>query len=331
MKEPELSIVIPVYDEEANLPDLRARLDAVLPALGRKYEVILVDDGSSDGSFALAREMALADSHYIAVGLRRNYGQTAAIACGIKHASGQVIIPMDADLQNDPADIPRLLQTLERGWDVVSGWRQDRHDALLTRSVPSMIANWFISRITGVALHDYGCTLKAYRREVIQDASLYGEMHRFIPALARWYGASVTEIPVTHHPRTRGKSKYGISRTFKVLLDLVTVKFLDAYLAKPIYVFGGFGIFCLLSGLLTFGYLTYDKVLNGAYFVQSPLLMLSALLGTLGVLSILIGLLAEITVRTYFESQGKPPYSVREVVSLQAAESQPEESAPALA
>ena len=328
MKDVRVSIVVPVYNEEPNLPDLRNRLDAVLQNLGEQYEVILVDDGSSDGSFGVAREIALDDAHYVAVRLRRNYGQTAAIACGIKHARGGVIVPMDADLQNDPADIPRLLQTLERGWDVVSGWRQDRHDALLTRSLPSRVANWLISRITGVALHDYGCTLKAYRREVIQDASLYGEMHRFIPALARWYGASVTEIPVIHHPRTRGKSKYGMMRTFKVLLDLLTVKFLDTYLVKPIYVFGGFGILCWFGGLLTFGYLTYDKVANGAYFIQSPLLMLSALLATLGIMSMLSGLLAEIMVRTYFESQGKLPYSVREVVSLNAERAEEAASQP---
>jgi len=326
MSEVKISVIIPVYDEEPNLPELRSRLDDVLPTLGKSYEVILVDDGSSDGSFALMREMALEDPHYRAIRLRRNYGQTAAIACGIKHSSGDVIIPMDADLQNDPADIPRLLQTLERGWDVVSGWRQNRRDAFLTRSLPSMIANWLISRLTGVALHDYGCTLKAYRREVIQDTSLYGEMHRFIPALARWYGATVTEIPVTHHARTRGKSKYGLMRTLKVLLDLLTVKFLDSYLAKPIYVFGGFGAACLAASVFTFGYLTYDKVANDAFFIQSPLLILSALLATLGVMSALMGLLAEIMVRTYFESQGKAPYSVRETVDLAAAYSQEQES-----
>lgn len=314
----QLSVVVPVYNEEANLPDLCARLNEVLPQLGLEYEVILVDDGSSDGSFAVAKEMAMEDPHHTVIRLRRNYGQTAAIACGIRHASGEVIVPMDADLQNDPADIPRLLQALDRGWDVVSGWRRDRHDAFLTRSLPSMIANWLISRITGVGLHDYGCTLKAYRRAVIEDASLYGEMHRFMPALARWYGASVTEIPVTHHPRIRGKSKYGMIRTFKVLLDLLTVKFLDSYLAKPIYIFGGFGIFCLVMGFLTFGYLTYDKAVNGAFFIQSPLLILSALLATLGVMSILSGLLAEIMVRTYFESQGKPPYSIREIAGAGA-------------
>jgi len=326
MNEVQISVVVPVYNEEPNLPELRSQLNEVLPTLGISYEVILVDDGSSDGSFAVMREMALEDPHYRAIRLRRNYGQTAAIACGIRHSRGDVIIPMDADLQNDPKDIPRLLQTLDRGWDVVSGWRQDRHDAFLSRSLPSMIANWLISRLTGVALHDYGCTLKAYRREVVQDTSLYGEMHRFIPALARWYGATVTEIPVTHHPRTRGKSKYGLMRTLKVLLDLLTVKFLDGYLAKPIYVFGGFGAACLAASILTFGYLTYDKFANGASFIQSPLLMLSALLATLGVMSTLMGLLAEITVRTYFESQGKTPYSVGETVGLAAAYSQEQES-----
>ena len=326
MSQVQLSIVVPVYDEELNLPDLRSRLDDVLPRLGTSYEVILVDDGSSDRSFAVMREMALEDSHYTAIQLRRNYGQTAAIACGIRHSRGEVIIPMDADLQNDPADIPHLLEALDQGWDVVSGWRKDRHDAFITRSLPSMIANWLISLLTGVPLHDYGCTLKAYRREVIQDASMYGEMHRFMPALARWYGATVTEIPVTHHPRTRGKSKYGLMRTLKVLLDVLTVKFLDSYLAKPIYVFGGFGGACLAASVLAFGYLTYDKVANDAFFIQSPLLILSALLATLGVMSALMGLLAEIMVRTYFESQGKTPYSVRETVDLAAAYSQEQES-----
>lgn len=326
MSDIKLSVVVPVYNEEPNLPELRSRLDEVLPNLGISYEVILVDDGSSDGSFAVMQEIALEDPHYGAIRLRRNYGQTAAIACGIKHSRGDVIVPMDADLQNDPADIPRLLETLEQGWDVVSGWRKERHDAFLTRRLPSMLANWLISRLTGVALRDYGCTLKAYRREVIQDASLYGEMHRFMPALAKWYGATVTQIPVTHHPRTRGKSKYGLMRTFKVLLDLLTVKFLDSYLAKPIYVFGGFGILCMFAGVLVLGILIYDKVATGASLIESPLLILTALLEMVGVMSILSGLLAEIMVRTYFESQGKTPYTVRETVNVAAAHRREQES-----
>ena len=326
MSDIKLSVVVPVYNEEPNLPELRSRLDEVLPNLGISYEVILVDDGSSDGSFAVMQEIALEDPHYGAIRLRRNYGQTAAIACGIKHSRGDVIVPMDADLQNDPADIPRLLETLEQGWDVVSGWRKERHDAFLTRRLPSMLANWLISRLTGVALRDYGCTLKAYRREVIQDASLYGEMHRFMPALAKWYGATVTQIPVTHHPRTRGKSKYGLMRTFKVLLDLLTVKFLDSYLAKPIYVFGGFGILCMFAGVLVLGILIYDKVATGASLIESPLLILTALLEMVGVMSILSGLLAEIMVRTYFESQGKTPYTVRETVNVAAAQRREQES-----
>src|SRR5918912_211048 len=242
---PDISVFLPVFDEEPNLRPLHEKLDKALEQLGRTAEIIYVDDGSSDGSLPVLREIAARDSRVRVVALRRNYGQTAAMAAGIDHARGRVLIPMDADLQNDPADIKRLLEKLDEGYDVVSGWRKDRQDPLITRKIPSRIANWLISKIGGVPLHDYGCSLKAYRRESLQDVQLYGEMHRFIPIYASWSGARVTEIPVEHHPRTMGKSKYGLSRTIKVIFDLITIKFMASYQTKPLYLFGW-------AGLLTF-------------------------------------------------------------------------------
>src|SRR5438093_21243 len=235
---PDISVFLPVFNEEPNLRPLHEKLDRALEQLGRTAEIIYVDDGSSDGSLDVLREIATEDSRVRVLALRRNYGQTPAMSAGIDAARGEVLIPMDADLQNDPADIKRLLEKLDEGYDVVSGWRKHRQDAFITRTLPSRIANSVISRIGGVPLHDYGCSLKAYRREVLKDVNLYGEMHRFIPIYAAWAGGRVTEIPVTHYPRTAGKSKYGLSRTIKVVFDLVTIKFMASYLTKPIYLFG---------------------------------------------------------------------------------------------
>src|SRR5262245_5601661 len=296
---PEVSVFLPVFNEEPNLLPLHAKLDEALKALGRSAEIVYVDDGSSDDSLRILREIADLDPRVRVVALRRNYGQTAAMAAGIDAAKGKVLIPMDADLQNDPADIARLLQKLDEGYDVVSGWRKNRKDKMFTRKVPSMIANRLISWIGGVPLHDYGCSLKAYRRESLQDVRLYGEMHRFIPIYASWAGARVTEIPVEHHARTMGKSKYGLSRTLKVVFDLMTIKFMASYQTKPIYLFGW-------AGLLTFALSFLSALLaclmkwaswpHHADFVQTPLPILAMVTLVLGVQLFLMGLLAEMLV-----------------------------------
>lgn len=309
---PEISVFLPVYNEEPNLLPLHSRLDEALRSLGRSAEVIYVDDGSTDGSLAVLRELATLDSRVRVVALRRNYGQTAAMAAGIDAATGKVLIPMDADLQNDPADIVRLLERLDQGYDVVSGWRKNRKDRVITRKLPSMIANRLISWIGRVPLHDYGCSLKAYRRESLQDVRLYGEMHRFIPIYASWAGARVSEIPVEHHPRTMGKSKYGLSRTLKVVFDLMTIKFLASYQTKPIYVFGSFGMLAFLISMLAGLYAVFLKLIHKADFVQTPLPILAIVMFAVGVQFLLMGLLAEMLVRTYHESQAKSIYAVRE-------------------
>lgn len=320
---PELSIFLPVYNEEPNLTPLHAKLDGALEVLGRTAEIIYVDDGSTDGSMKVLRELAGQDSRVRVVALKRNYGQTAAMAAGIDAAQGQVLIPMDADLQNDPADIIRLLKKLDEGYDVVSGWRKNRQDKLITRKIPSMLANRLISWIGGVPLHDYGCSLKAYRRESLEDVRLYGEMHRFIPIYAAWAGASVTEIPVEHHARTMGKSKYGLSRTIKVVFDLITIKFMASYQTKPLYLFGG-------AGMLTFGVSILSALLavlmkyvdwpHHADFVQTPLPVVALVTLVLGVQLFLMGLLAEMMVRTYHESQSKSIYAVREKIGFGKSE-----------
>ncbi len=309
---PEISVFLPVYNEEPNLRPLHAKLDEALKALGRSAEIVYVDDGSSDGSLKILRELAQRDSRVRVVALRRNYGQTAAMSAGIDAASGDVLIPMDADLQNDPADIARLLEKLDEGYDVVSGWRKNRKDKMITRKIPSMLANRLISWIGGVPLHDYGCSLKAYRRESLQDVRLYGEMHRFIPIYAAWAGARVTEIPVEHHARTMGKSKYGLSRTIKVVFDLMTIKFMASYQTKPIYVFGSFGMLAFAISILAGLYALFLKVIHKADFVQTPLPVLCIVMFAVGVQFLLMGLLAEMLVRTYHESQAKAIYSVRE-------------------
>src|SRR5215213_3050542 len=309
---PEISLFLPVLNEEPNLRPLHAKMDEALANLGRTAEIIYVDDGSTDGSLEVLRGLAHADSRVRVVALRRNYGQTAAMAAGIDAARGRVLIPMDADLQNDPADIIRLLNKLDEGYDVVSGWRKNRQDKLVTRKLPSMLANRLISWIGGVPLHDYGCSLKAYRRESLQDVRLYGEMHRFIPIYAAWAGARVTEIPVEHHARTMGKSKYGLSRTIKVVFDLMTIKFMASYQTKPIYVFGSFGMLAFAISLLGGLYAVFLKIFHKADFVQTPLPILSIVMFAVGVQFLLMGLLAEMLVRTYHESQAKAIYSVRE-------------------
>ena len=309
---PEVSVFLPVYNEEPNLLPLHAKLNDALKTLGRSAEIVYVDDGSSDGSLRILREISDLDPRVRVIALRRNYGQTAAMAAGIDAAKGKVLIPMDADLQNDPADIIRLLKKLDEGYDVVSGWRKNRKDKMVTRKIPSMIANRLISWIGGVPLHDYGCSLKAYRRESLQDVRLYGEMHRFIPIYAAWAGARVTEIPVEHHARTMGKSKYGLSRTLKVVFDLMTIKFMASYQTKPIYVFGSFGMLAFAISILSGLYAVFLKIRHAADFVQTPLPILSVVMFAVGVQFLLMGLLAEMLVRTYHESQAKRIYAVRD-------------------
>ncbi len=316
VKEVDLSVVIPVYNERENLKPLH---QALIEALnGREYELVFIDDGSSDGSVEELYSLVEMDpQHTQVIELRRNFGQTAAIAAGIDHSTGQVIVTIDADLQNDPADIPLLMEKIEEGYDVVSGWRIDRQDKLLTRKIPSRVANWLISKVTGVRLHDYGCTLKAYRREVLQGFRLYGEMHRFIPAYAGWVGARMIEIPVRHHPRKFGKAKYGLERTIKVVLDLFTVKFLMSYGNKPIYLFGGAGAGLILISIILLGVLVARRILLDEHLIRSPLLLMTVMLFILGFQSILMGLIAELLARTYHESQAKPTYSIRNLIKSQ--------------
>jgi glycosyltransferase involved in cell wall biosynthesis len=313
---PEISLFLPVLNEEPNLRPLHVKIDEALAALSRTAEVIYVDDGSTDGSLAVLRELAARDPRVRVVALRRNYGQTAAMAAGIDAARGAILIPMDADMQNDPTDIIRLLEKLDEGFDVVSGWRKERQDKMVTRKIPSMIANKIISFIGGVPLHDYGCSLKAYRREFLKDVRLYGEMHRFIPIYASWVGARVAEIPVRHHARTMGKSKYGLSRTFKVMLDLMTIKFMASYHTKPIYVFGMFGLLSLLVSVFASVWAVLRK-LGGESFIRNPLLVVAIVMFAVGIQFILMGLLAEMLVRTYHESQAKSIYAVRERIGFQ--------------
>lgn len=316
----DVSVVVPVYNEEESVELLCERLHTSLSALGRSYEIVLVDDGSSDRTWLLLKACAENYPHFRLIRFRRNFGQTAAMSAGFHHAQGDVVITLDADLQNDPDDIPKLLARMDDGYDVVSGWRKDRKDPFINRRLPSIIANGLISKITGVHLHDYGCTLKAYRRSVIQDVHLYGEMHRFIPALASWVGGQVDEVVVQHHARQFGQSKYGISRTFRVILDLITVKFLLRYSQGPMQMFGKIGLFFVMPSLLLFAvmigghlsFLLFDTSL-ASELVKRPFWLVSAtMLMFLGVQFISMGLLAEIQIRTYHESQNKRTYAVRE-------------------
>lgn len=314
---PELSLFLPVLDEEENLRPMHAKIRAALDALGKTAEVIYVDDGSTDKSLSILREIAAEDDRVRVVALRRNYGQTAAMSAGIDAARGAILIPMDADLQNDPADIARLLEKLDEGYDVVSGWRKNRQDKLFSRKIPSQIANRIISWIGDVHLHDYGCSLKAYRRDVLQDVKLYGEMHRFIPIYASWAGARVTEIPVDHHARTMGKSKYGISRTIKVIFDLITIKFMASYQTKPLYVFGSFGLIAFLLSVVSGVWSIALKIFYGTSFILTPLPLITIVMLAIAVQFFLMGLLAELLVRTYHESQDKTIYAVREKIGFE--------------
>jgi glycosyltransferase involved in cell wall biosynthesis len=310
-----ISIVAPVYNEADNIRSLHAKIGEALD--GFAYELILVDDGSTDGSIEELVSLTREDpTHVRVIELRRNFGQTAAISAGIDHAAGDVVVLIDADLQNDPADIPMMLEKIDAGYDVVSGWRVNRKDTYLTRKLPSLIANWIISRVTGVRLHDYGCTLKAYRRDVLTGFHLYGEMHRFIPAYVAAVGANIIEVPVQHHSRRHGRAKYGLERTLKVILDLFTVKFLVSYANKPIYLFGGTGLGLILSSFLLLAYLVARRLAFDEHMIRSPLLLLSVMVFILGFQSILMGLIAEILVRTYHESQAKPTYSIRRVIGV---------------
>ncbi len=309
----DLSIVIPLYNEEENVQLLFDELKAVMDKLGRSYEIVMLDDGSKDKTFEKLTAIAEADANVVVMRFRRNFGQTAALSAGIERARGKIIIPMDGDLQNDPADIPRLLEKMSEGFECVSGWRKDRKDSG-ARVLPSQIANWLISRLSGVYIHDYGCTMKAYKREVIEGVRLYGEMHRFVPIYAHWQGARVTEMVTNHRERRFGKSKYGFERILKVVLDLMVVKFLFSYLSKPIYVFGGFGMGAIALSFLAAGIATYWKIAGIRDFVSTPLPLFAGIAGLVGVQSILVGLLAEVVVRTYYESQNKRPYVIGQVI-----------------
>jgi glycosyltransferase involved in cell wall biosynthesis len=310
-----LSIVIPLFNEEESVKPLYTQIKEALEPMQQSYEVIIVDDGSTDRSFELLRGLHAQDKRLKVIRFRRNFGQTAAFAAGFEHAQGRVVVTMDADLQNDPADIPRLLEKLEEGYDVVSGWRVERwKSAWLTRRLPSMAANRLISETTGVHLHDYGCSLKAYRSEVVKNINLYGELHRFIPAMASWMGVSVAEIPVHYRSRQFGSSKYGMSRTIKVILDLLTVRFLLSYSTRPIHIFGALGLAMSGVGGILGLYLSVVKLVLGEDIGNRPLLLLAILLMVLGVQMITMGLLGELVVRTYHESQGKRIYVVREIL-----------------
>lgn len=309
-----LSVVIPVYNEVETLRLLHQSIQQALAEVSEPWEVVYVDDGSSDGSLQILEQIQAEDpQHAIVVALRRNFGQTAAIAAGIDYTTGEVICLLDADLQNDPSDIPMMLAKIREGYDVVSGWRVNRQDKFITRTLPSRMANGLISTVTGVHLHDYGCTLKAYRREVLTGFRLYGEMHRFIPAYASSVGAKIIEVPVKHHPRRFGKTKYGLNRTIKVILDLFTVKYLISYSNKPIYLFGGTGLVLFLISVLSMLFLLIRRFWLRISVFDSPLFILSAMLMIMGFQSILMGLIAEMLVRTYHESQDKVTYTIRRV------------------
>lgn len=314
----DISLVIPVYNEAESLPALHTAIHEALKDIQKAWEIIFVDDGSTDTSLEVLKALAERDpAHVRVVVLRRNFGQTAAIAAGIDNCTGEIIVLLDADLQNDPADIPMMLKKLDEGYDVVSGWRFNRQDTFITRTLPSRLANGLISWVTGVHLHDYGCTLKVYRREVLTGFRLYGEMHRFIPVYAHSVGAKILEVKVHHHPRKYGHTKYGLERTIKVLLDLFTVKFLVTYAKKPIYLFGGTGMLLILSSGTLMLYIFIRRALEHISVLGSPLFQLAVMFTILGFQSILMGFIAELLVRTYHEAQGKPTYTVRHFINLQ--------------
>lgn len=311
---PDLSIIAPVFNEEESLPHLVAQIENALGPTGISYELILVDDGSKDRSFEILGKLATTSPPLVVIRFRRNFGQTAALQAGLDHARGRYVVLMDADLQNDPADIPLLIQKLREGYDLAAGWRAQRKDAFLNRRLPSMIANKIISLTTKVELHDYGCTLKAMTRELAKELRLYGEMHRFIPAVANWVGVRIVEVPVNHRARQFGQTKYGIGRTLRVILDLITVRFMQSYLVRPMQVFGLAGILSGFLGALICAWLAFDKLLFGMAIGNRPLLLLGVLLIVVGVQLLSLGLVADVLSRTYHESQGKPPYYVRETI-----------------
>lgn len=311
---PQISVIVPIYNELESLETLVSAIAQTLLSTPYPYEIICVDDGSKDGTTALLKTLAQSRDDLCAVIFRRNYGQTAAMAAGFHYAHGKFIISLDADLQNDPTDIPELITKLEEGYDLVSGWRKNRQDGALTRLLPSKIANWLIGRVTNVRIHDYGCSLKGYRAELLADMNLYGELHRFLPALAFIEGAKITEIPVKHHPRKYGSSKYGLGRTLRVLMDLLTIWFMQKFLTRPMHVFGSLGLLSMGLGILTGGYLTVLKFGFGQNIGDRPLLILVVVLLLAGVQLFSFGLLGELLIRTYHESQGRPIYRVREVV-----------------
>ena len=317
VQRPQVSVVVPVLNEEGNIGALYEQIKQSL-ADKYDYEMIFVDDGSTDDSFTVLSRLQSSDRRVRVIRFRRNFGQTAALSAGFDYAQGETIVALDADLQNDPADIPKMVAKLSEGFDVVSGWRKKRHDNAITRLLPSMMANWLIARITGVKLHDFGCTLKAYRREVIAETRLYGEMHRFIPVLASWSGARICEVVVGHRPRTTGAGKYGLGRTFKVVLDLITVKFLGSFSTKPIYIFGGLGVLCGAGAVVSGVFVLYQKFVSAQQLAmnRNPLLVLTAMLMTATIQFILMGLLAELLVRTYHESQNRPTYVIKEVLGF---------------
>jgi glycosyltransferase involved in cell wall biosynthesis len=310
---PQVSVVIPIYNEAENVPDLVERVGAALMRSRRSFELICVDDGSRDDSALLLQQLALTRSWLKPIFLIRNYGQSAALQAGFDNARGEIVVTLDGDLQNDPDDIPRLLDLLDErpDIDVISGWRKDRKDRAVSRKLPSMIANGVISRVTGVRLHDYGCALKLYRAPVISDIKLYGELHRFIPALAAEVGARIVEVPVNHHPRTRGSSKYGIDRTVRVVLDLLWIKFLLRFLHRPMHAFGGVGMALMFVGFATLSYLAFDKLVLGHAIGGRPLLLLGVLLVLIGVQMLATGLLGELLIRIYHEPEGRPQYVLR--------------------
>jgi len=309
----EVSVVVPLLNEQDNIKTLYEQITQTL-AGKYEYEVIFIDDGSTDNSFTVLAGLQKSDAKVRVIRFRKNFGQTAALSAGFDHSRGKIIIAIDADLQNDPADIPRMIEKLHEGFDVVSGWREKRYDNAVTRLIPSRIANWLIARITGVKLHDFGCTLKAYRREILEQIKLYGEMHRFIPALASWSGARICELVVNHRPRTAGVAKYGMGRTFKVVLDLITIKFLGSFSTKPIYIFGGLGLITAFGSLISGMVVLYQKFISDLPMNKNPLLVLTAMLVTATIQFILMGLIAELLVRTYHESQNRPTYVIKEIL-----------------
>ena len=319
---PKYSIVVPLHNEQENVTDLYDRLKAVMEANGESFEIVLVDDGSEDNTFALLREIAAVDSRVTVVKLRRNFGQTAGLAAGFDHARGEYIIAMDGDLQHDPSDIPMFLEKIAEGYDIVSGWRKQRIDNLWLRRIPSRIANWMMAKLSGVDIHDFGTTFKAYRREILEQVPLYGELHRFIPALASWHGASIIEVPIRNVNRERGLSHYGISRTFRVFFDLITIRFLLRYLSRPLHFFGTVGMLSILTGFSVAGWLAVQKVFYSSHLLvqHGPLMIFGAVLFLAGLNMLAVGLLGEMQVRHYHEPTRRAPYSVDRVLRAQSSE-----------